>query len=160
MNPTEKVLFRIDYDGRWFHDGDEIKRAALVKLFADRGLRRDEAGGYWLQSPESRYPVTVEDVPFVIVDYDISNPGPDQSITLTTGTGEVITLDDTRRLDMRPEPRTGVMVPYVNIRPGLDARLGRAVFYKLVGLGYHNDDMLVIDSNHTAHPLGHIDRTE
>lgn len=154
MNPTEKALFRIDYDGRWFHDGGEIKRAALAKLFSDRGLRVDDTGGYWLQSPESRYPVEVEDVPYVIVDYDIQNPGPGQSVTIITNMGESVVLDADHRLELRAEPRGGAVVPYLDIRYGLYARVGRAVYYKLVALADHHHDKITLRSRGVDHDLG------
>ena len=41
---------RIDQEGRWYHEGDLIKRIELVKLFA-RVLSVDEAGQHWLRTP-------------------------------------------------------------------------------------------------------------
>ena len=38
---------RIATDGRWFHEGDEIRRIELVKLFASV-LMQDKTGEYWL----------------------------------------------------------------------------------------------------------------
>jgi hypothetical protein len=156
MQPTEKEqknpLFRIDYDGRWFHDGDEIKRPALAKLFADKGLRVDEQGQHWLSSPESRYPVTVEDVPFIIVDYDIKEDG----IDLTGNMGDVVLLGPDHVLELRAEPRGGVVVPYVNVRAGLYARMSRAVFYKLVEHATPDHDKMILNSRGICHILGHV----
>ena len=38
---------RIATDGRWFHEGDEIRRIEIVRLFASV-LMRDNTGDYWL----------------------------------------------------------------------------------------------------------------
>lgn len=156
MQPTEKEqknpLFRIDYDGVWFHDGAEIKRPALAKLFADKGLRIDADGQYWLSSPESRYPVTVEDVPFIIVDYDMRG----DDIDLIGNMGDVVPLGADHVLELRPEPRGGVMVPYVNVRAGLYARISRAVFYKLVARAVPEHDRITLNSRGICHILGYV----
>ena len=56
---------RIAADGRWFHEGDEIRRIELVKLFAT-ALLRDEEGDYWLATPIEKGRIIVDDAPFVI----------------------------------------------------------------------------------------------
>lgn len=150
--PTEKALFRIDYDGVWFHDGAVIKRHALAKLFADKGLRIDSEGQYWLSSPEEKYPVEVADVPFVIVDYDI-RPG---EIDLVTNMGDIVPLGPDHILELRSEPQGGVMVPYIEIRKGLYARLSRPVFYNLVEKAEAVDDTMVLYSRNSTQLLGRL----
>ncbi len=115
---AEKADFRIDSQGFWYHDGAPIKREALAKLFSDRALKIDEQGRYWLQTPYEKYPVEVEDVPYVIVDYE--------GATLKTNMGEAVTLST----DTHWELRGGI--PYLEIRDGLYARIGRAVLYNLI----------------------------
>lgn len=155
--PTEKALFRINYNGVWFHDGDEIRRKALAKLFADKGLRIDEAGQYWLSSPVEKYRVEVEDVPFVIVDYDIRGRGEaDQAIDLITNMGDVVPLDTDHGLILRTEPQGGAMVPYVEVRRGLYARLSRPVFYNLVESAVHDHDRMVLRSRKSDQILGYL----
>ena len=70
MSENQTADFKIAYDGTWYHDGAPIKREALAKLFSDRALKIDKDGKYWLQTPYEKYPVEVEDVPYVIVDYN------------------------------------------------------------------------------------------
>ncbi len=152
--PTGNPLFHIDHDGQWFHDGAPIRRVELARLFATKGLRREADGSYWLQSPESRYPVRVDDVPFVIVDYDIDNPGPDQIVTLKTGLGEAVVLGPGRSFDLRPEPRGGVVVPYIEMRNGLYARVSRPVYYKLVALAGEEGGKMIFRSCGIGHILG------
>lgn len=161
MQPTEKEqekppLFRIDYDGRWFHDGAEIKRPALAKLFADRGLKIDGDGGYWLSSPESRYPVQVDDVPFIIVDYDIRQG----EIDLIGNMGDVVPLGPGHILELRPEPHRGIHVPYVMVRAGLYARLSRAVFYRLVNHAEADHDKMILRSRGICHILGSTEQDQ
>ena len=56
---------RIANDGRWFHEGDEIRRIEMVKLFASV-LMLDETGDYWLVTPVEKGRITVDDVPFIV----------------------------------------------------------------------------------------------
>jgi len=115
---NEKPDFRIARDGTWFHDGAPIKREALAKLFSDRALKMDEDGNYWLQTPFEKYPVEVEDVPFVIVDYKEE----DSVLKFRTNMQE----KTNKPIEMRDE------VPYVEVREGLYARISRSVYYNLI----------------------------
>ena len=120
--------FRIDREGKWFHEGHLIAREALVKLFADKGLKRDGQGRYWLQSPYEKYAVEVEDVPFVVTDYEIS----EGQFILTTNLGEEVKVTPDNPLELRTYPAAKEKIPYIHIREGLYARMGRAVYYELV----------------------------
>lgn len=111
--------FRIARDGSWYHDGAPIKREKLAKLFADRALKIDEDGNYWLQTPFEKYPVIVEDVPFIAVDYE----GEDiRALAFRTNMDETIS----NPIEMRGD------IPYVEVRNGLYARIGRSVYYNLI----------------------------
>jgi hypothetical protein len=115
---NEKPDFKIDLNGVWYHEGSPIKREALAKLFSDRALKIDKDGNYWLATPFEKYPVEVEDVPFVIVDYK------DEKGALTFRTNMEETTPE--RIEMRGE------IPYVHVRDGLYARINRAVYYNLI----------------------------
>lgn len=115
---NQKPDFSIDKNGQWYHEGDPIKREALAKLFSDRALKIDEDGNYWLATPFEKYPVEVEDVPYVVVDYE----GQGSDLTFRTN------MDETT--DKPIEMRGGV--PYVEVRSGLYARINRAVYYNLI----------------------------
>ncbi len=117
-NIEETADFRIARDGTWFHDGDEIKREALARLFATRALKIDEDGKYWLSTPYEKYPVEVEDVPFIIVDYEKDG----DVLTFRTNMDETTT----NCIELRDE------LPYVDVRDGLYARINRAVYYNLI----------------------------
>jgi len=118
QNEEQPADFKIDANGQWFHDGAPIKRDALAKLFSDRALKIDEDGNYWLQTPYEKYAVEVEDVPFIIVDYDDK--------TFRTNMSEEITLN----AETLWEVRGGI--PYIEIRDGLFAKIGRSVLYNLI----------------------------
>lgn len=127
-----KADFFIARDGTWFHEGAEMTRKAIAKLFSDRALRVDEAGLYWLQTPYEKYPVEVADVPYVIVDYNVDK----LILSFKSNMEEAIDL----RRETAYELRDGV--PYVEIRDGLYARLSRSVLYNLInefGASFESD---------------------
>ena len=124
---------RIARDGTWFYRGSPISRLPLVKLFASV-LRRDGDGSYWLVTPAERGRVTVEDVPFVAVALDREGEGRDQRLIFRTNLDEIVTasLDHPLRVETADD---GTPAPYILVRPGLEARLARPVFYELVEWG-------------------------
>ena len=140
--------FRIDTEGKWFHNGDPINRAALVKLFSDKGLKRDEDGKYWMQSPYEKYPVEVEDVPFIVISYEKNK----NTFTLTTNMNETVEINDKNRLELRNYAHAEQKIPYIHVRDGLYARLSRSVYYDLV-MTYGE----TIESNGITFKLGESD---
>jgi len=125
---TEKAYFKIDENGQWFHNGEPIKRSALAKLFADKGLRVDENGRYWLQSPYEKYPVEVVDSPFIIIDYSQNTDGLD----LIANMGDVVPLGPDHPMVLRDSDVYNMKLPYVHVRGGLYARLSRNVYHAMV----------------------------
>lgn len=119
---NETADFKISYDGTWYHDGAPIKREALAKLFSDRALKIDEEGRYWLQTPFEKYPVEVEDVPYVIIDYEDKGGNLVFRTNMEEMTGNPI--------EMRSTPKGDI--PYVEVRDGLYARIGRSMYYSLI----------------------------
>lgn len=108
----------------------------LVKLFASV-LRREADGDYWLVTPVERGRILVEDAPFVIVELAVDGEGAKQIVRAKTSLDEWVTLGPDHPLRMRL-PKDGaseVPVPYVDIRPNLEGRLLRSVYYQLVELG-------------------------
>ena len=63
---------RIARDGTWFYLGTPIGRAELVKLFSTI-LRRD-GDDYFLVTPVEKVGITVDDAPFVAVDFNLRDP--------------------------------------------------------------------------------------
>ena len=121
---------RIAADGNWFHEGGLIGKPALVKLFASV-LHREADGSYWLVTPVERGRITVDDVPFIIVAADFEGTGKGQVITLQSNVGDELVLGDSHELVMRQPVQAKDARPYVTVRPGLEGRLARPVFYEL-----------------------------
>lgn len=123
---------RIARDGTWFYRGSPIARPRLVKLFASV-LRREDDGSYWLVTPVERGRVTVEDAPFLVVEVTSEGSGPHRRLSFRTNLDEIVAAgaDHPLRVDTTAN---GEPAPYILVRPGLEARLNRPVFYELVEL--------------------------
>src|SRR6266849_10705356 len=124
---------RIARDGTWFYRGSPINRMPLVKLFASV-LRREADGGYWLVTPAERGRVIVEDAPFIAVAVDREGDGRDQLLIFRTNLDEIVTAGPDHQLRVETAD-DGTPAPYILVRPGLEARLSRPVFYELAELG-------------------------
>jgi hypothetical protein len=124
---------RIARDGTWFYRGSPIGRKELVCLFASV-LRRDPEGGYWLETPVERGRIEVEDAPFVAVEMWWRDCGGRCCLTFRTNLDEMVTADAEHPLRVAIDPRSREPRPYITVRPGLEARISRAVFYELVAL--------------------------
>ncbi len=136
---VEDYAIRIDRNGAWFHEGRVIGRKELVCLFASV-LRREADGSYWLETPVERGRIAVEDAPFIAVelwwkDCDCGDGKPRQCLTFRTNLDQIVTADADHPIRVHLDPHTREPRPYVTVRPGLEAKINRAVFYELVALG-------------------------
>lgn len=126
---------RIGRDGTWYYRGSPIHRLPLVKLFASV-LRRGEDGSYRLVTPVENGTILVEDAPFVAVDMDVNQgDGPaeaTQTLSFRTNLGETVTAGADNPIRVEIDRETGEPCPYVMVREGLDALIGRSVFYRMV----------------------------
>lgn len=137
--PQGRVLcgdldMRIDRDGTWFYHGSPIGRKELVCLFASV-LTRDRAGAYWLVTPAEMGRIEVEDVPFLAVELFRTGAGEAQTLSLRTNIDEVVAVDAEHPIRVVTDSVSGEPSPYVTVRPRLEARINRPVFYELVELG-------------------------
>ena len=162
--PDEQYDMRIARDGTWFYHGSPIGRIALVKLFATV-LRRDDAGDYWLITPAERGRITVEDVPFVAVELKTEGTGSAQSLSFRTNLDAWVTAGPDHPIRVvygagRGGELSDTPAPYILIRDRLEARIGRAVFYELVGLAEErqtpNGIELGVWSEQIFFPLGQL----
>lgn len=132
--PVEKQFhMRIARDGTWFHEGGEIRRIELAKLFSTV-LKRDESGDYWLETPVERGRIDVEDVPFIVVEMSAKGEGREQEIAFRTNLDEWVTASSDHPIRLEENPETGEPSPYILIRDRLEARISRSVYYELVGI--------------------------
>ncbi|MBR0683881.1 DUF1285 domain-containing protein [Roseomonas eburnea] len=129
---------RIGRDGTWYYRGSAIQRKPLVCLFASV-LKRGDDGTYWLETPAERGRIEVEDAPFIAVelfwrDCDCGGREPRQCLTFRTNLDEMVTANAEHPIRVQLCPVTREPRPYITVRPGLEARISRVVFYELVAL--------------------------
>ncbi len=128
----QRFDIRIATDGRWLHEGDEIHRIEMVKLFASV-LLRDKTGDYWLVTPVEKGRITVDDVPFIVCEMLLSSGADSRSneIHFRTNLDENIALDAAHPILLRPTDESQNFRPYIEVRDGLLAKLSRSVYYQL-----------------------------
>src|SRR5262245_12044895 len=114
---------RIDRDGAWFHDDEEVTHEGMLAGLRS-ALARD-AEGYFLQIGQVRVPVEVADAPFVVL--RVVGEGDQRVGTLSELTRDVL-APDTLRFDADG-------VPHCRIKDGrFEARWSRAATYQLLQL--------------------------
>lgn len=128
---------RIARDGTWFYLGTPIGRFELVKLFSS--ILKREGNDYFLVTPVEKVGITVDDAPFVAVDFEPAGTGRDQILTFTTHVGDSAVAGPDHPIRVERDAETGEPSPYVLIRSTLEALIDRKSFYRLVELGAHHD---------------------
>lgn len=120
---------RIARDGTWFYLGTPIGRFELVKLFSTI-LRRD-GDDYFLVTPVEKVGITVDDAPFVAVDFNQVDDG----LVFETNVGDLVTAGPENPIRVVRDVETGEPSPYVLVRSNLEALIDRKSFYRLVDIG-------------------------
>ena len=128
---------RIARDGVWHYRGTPLSRPALARLFA-RVLRREVDGSYWLVTPVEKGRVTVDDTPFVAVDFDAEGRAESQVLVFRTNLDERVAAGPDRPIVVRAGTDR-MPAPYVLVRPGLEARIARAPYYRMVEIAVERD---------------------
>ncbi|HEY0270196.1 MAG TPA: DUF1285 domain-containing protein [Sphingomonas sp.] len=118
-------------DGRWLHEGAQITRAPLVRLFSTI-LRREADGGYVLVTPGEKLTIAVEDAPFVAVEMTSEGEGEARRLAFRTNVGDLVVAGPEHRLVVAD--RGHGAHPYLHVRGGLDALVARPVYYELADL--------------------------
>jgi len=134
---TGDIDMVIARDGTWYYQGSRIKRPALVALFST--ILRKEGDRYFLVTPTEKVGLTVEDVPFVAVDVTAEGTVPDQHLIFDTNVGDRVVAGADNAIRILLDAETGEPSPYVHIRAGLEARIDRKSYYRLVGMGCHRN---------------------
>ncbi len=120
---------RIARDGTWFYLGTPIGRPELVKLFSS--IIRKDGDDYFLVTPVEKVGITVDDAPFVAVDFEREGDG----LRFVTQVGDSVVAGPDHPIRVHRDPETGEPSPYVLIRANLEALIDRKSFYRLVELG-------------------------
>ena len=132
----------IKADGRWFHDGGEIKRPAMVRAFASL-LWRDPEGQHWLVTPHEKQSIAVEDAAFIATDVTAQ----DGALAFRLNTDDTVIAGPDHPLTARGDAETPAI--YLGVRHGAEARINRSTWLQLVDLS----DELSVTSLETHFPL-------
>ena len=124
---------RIARDGTWFYLGTPIGRAPLVRLFSS--ILKREGDRYFLVTPVEKVGITVDDAPFVAVDFTAEGAGRDRRLTFETHVGDIVAAGPEHPIRIVRDPETGEPAPYLMVRRGLEALIDRKSFYRLVEIG-------------------------
>ncbi len=130
-HPNREVesFMRINADGRWFHQGCEIKRSEMVALFAS--LLRCEGQRHFLVTPVEKAVIEVEDTPFRVVDFELDGCGEKSRLAVRINVDEWVAVRYAGQLFMQPLPSGEGACPCVDVRDGLMARFSRAAHFRL-----------------------------
>ena len=142
---------RIARDGTWYYLGTPIGRVELVRLFSS--ILKKEDGRYFLVTPVEKVGITIEDAPFVAVDFTVAGQGRDQRLTFETQVGDVTEAGPERPVRVVRDPDSGEPSPYVLVRADLEALIDRKSYYRLVDLGSHHDGWFGLWSGGAFFPM-------
>lgn len=137
---------QIRRDGTWFYQGTPIGRHRLVRLFST--ILKREGDAYFLVTPVEKVGITVEDAPFIAVDFTVD----DGTLTFQTNVGDRVAADADHPIRVERD-ESGEPSPYVMVRNGLEARIDRKSFYRLVDLGEVEGDWFGVRSAGTFFPV-------
>jgi uncharacterized protein len=119
-------------DGSWWHQGGEIRRPALVRLFASI-LRREADGSYALVTPHEKQRVTVADLPLRAVEMLSEGSGEGRMLMFRLDSGELVAAGADHPL--RFVAADGSARPSLHVRgsvgQGIEARLSRSLYYEI-----------------------------
>ena len=95
---------RIGADGRWFHQGSEIRRPEMVRLFAT--ILRREGAQHFLVTPVGTLSIDVDDAPFLAVELEADGDGETQRLVFRTNVDDFVEADADHPINMRGRCRT------------------------------------------------------
>ncbi|EQB13943.1 DUF1285 domain-containing protein [Novosphingobium lindaniclasticum] len=126
-------------DGRWFHQGGEIRRPAMVRAFASL-LTQDAAGRHWLVTPVEKLSLEVEDAAFIAI--DVRQDG--DALLFRLNTDEFVIAGADHPIRSTGDPETPAI--YLGVRNGTEARLNRSTYAQLVEIALESGDDLTVSS--------------
>ncbi len=139
---------QIAADGKWYHQGGEITRPAMIRAFSSL-LRRDADGSNWLVTPQQKLAIEVEDAPFIAVELQSEGDGKSRSLAFRLNSDDLVVAGPDHEISLREG------LPYLHVRHGLWAKLARPVYYELAELALaDNPEAPAVWSNGVEFPIG------
>ena len=142
---------RISRDGTWFYMGTPIERPELARVFST--ILKREGDKYFLVTPVEKVGITVDDAPFLAVDFHVTGSGSAQVLEFTTSMGDQTKASAEDPLRIERDADTGEPAPYVHVRRGLEALIDRKSFYRLIDIGTHHDGWFGLWSSGVFFPI-------
>lgn len=142
---------RISRDGTWFYMGTPIGRPELARVFST--ILKREGDKYFLVTPVEKVGITVDDAPFLAVDFHVTGSGFAQVLEFTTSMGDQTKASAENPLRIERDADTGEPAPYVHVRRGLEALIDRKSFYRLIDIGTHHDGWFGLWSSGVFFPI-------
>lgn len=139
------IVIKKDY--RWFHEGGEIKREKLVRIFST--ILKREGDAFFLVTPVEKWQIQVEGTPFEVVLADINEIDGKPIIQFITNAGDEIQLSS-----QHPFVFDGGEIPQIEVRHGLMAKLSRNVYYQLAEKAIEREGVFKIESAGSWFTLG------
>ncbi|MFD2228531.1 DUF1285 domain-containing protein [Alkalimarinus sediminis] len=127
-----EIDIRIDREGIWYYQGDQMARKEMVKLFSSI-LRLDEGDGYYLVTPVEKMKISVDVAPFSIVDFRVENRDGKPMLVFKDSVGEDVLLNKQDQL-LVSQSESGEPIPLITVRRNLKGLVNRNVFYRLVDI--------------------------
>ena len=116
---------RIAPDGKWYHRGGEITRAAMIRAFSTL-LSRDAEGQHWLVSPFEKLTIEVDDAAFIAVDMSVA----EGNLAFRLNTDEFVVAGPEHSIRASGDPDVPAL--YLAVRRGCEARLNRSTYEQLI----------------------------
>ena len=136
---------RIDREGQWIHEGDPIRRPALVKLFAS--ILKREGDNYFLVTPVEKWQINVDVAPFFMVSAEKLYRSGEQAIQLRSISGDQLLIGPNNPLWVDYDEANNQPVPLVTVRDNLNGLLSRSLYYQLVDWAHmESNDCLLYTS--------------
>lgn len=127
---------RIAADGRWYHQGGEIRRPAMVRAFSSL-LLRDGDGQHWLVTPTQKLSIAVEDAAFVAV--DVRQDG--DALAFLLNSDDLVIAGPDHAIHAEGDADTPAI--YLDVRHGTRARLNRSTWAQLAEIALAGDGFSV-----------------
>jgi hypothetical protein len=140
----------ITADGKWHHNGSEIKRHAIVKLFASI-LRREADGEYYLVTPGEKWRIKVELHALQVISVEWGEGESGRVLTVGLNTARQVTVDADHPLFSEPSLDN---ITAVALDHGLSALFSRNSWYQLVEMAEKQGEQVSIVSGDQRYILG------
>lgn len=139
---------RIAADGKWYHEGGEITRPAMVRAFSSLLMR--DGDGHWLVTPQQKLSIEVEDAALIAVDVKLAKREGGDALAFRLNTDDLVIAGPDHPIVARGDAEAPAI--YLAVRHGVEARLNRSTWLQLAEIAVESGTNAV-SSQGVAFPL-------